>query len=447
MDKAKELEIKANELEAKVKSYEEKLAANIGSGMANNSNSFEQQTLRTFGCKDLSELINVNTCSPRFARVSNDTKQSVINLKKDIDIARWMHQFFEGGARDSENSPAALKFLEGSYAKSMDLASRIKSFSSGGATTGANWIPTALSSNYIEEFLLERVLVDRFQKIPMSSNPYELPTQSATTTARIVGEGAAVTDTNFQTNKLTFTAKKLAEYYLIPEELDQDSAPAILDIGRQAVLQAQVNALEIALLAGDTTGTHMDSDVTASDDARKQFKGLRKLALANGAYGSLDFGSAITTPKLDSLKKLMKKFGVHPKDLLIVVSASGYSQMVALDEVSTYDKFGPMATIGLGGGVLEAWRGIPIITSEYVRDDLNAFGVYDGVTTDNTVVHMVNVRRFLFGQRQPIRVIFQRDPRAEYDRSQLVSYQRIAFSNFAQSATEASCVLGYNVTV
>jgi hypothetical protein len=210
------------------------------------------------------------------------------------------------------------------------------------------------------------------------------------------------------------------------------------------VIEAQHRALETALLNGDITATHMDSDTTDAADARKIWSGLRKRALANSTYGSYDFaGGAITDAKLLALKKLMGKFGINPRELVLVVGPSGYNQLIGMDEVTTVDKFGPMATIL--NGALAAWRGIPILISQFVREDLNDSGVYDGVTSTKTVAYMTNIRRFMFGRRRPIRARVQMDARPEYDRSQLVSYQRVAFQGFDQSATERSTVLGIDI--
>ena len=103
----------------------------------------------------------------------------------------------------------------------------------------------------------------------------------------------------------------------------------------------------------------MDSDVVAASDARKAWKGLRKLALQNSANGSVvDFSAAAPTVlKLRSMRSAMDKFGVNVRELGWVVSSKVYQQLMGLDEVSTVDKFGPQATIL--SGALAALDGIP----------------------------------------------------------------------------------------
>jgi hypothetical protein len=58
-----------------------------------------------------------------------------------------------------------------------------------------------------------------------------------------------------------------------------------------------------------------------------------------------------------------------------------------------------------------------------------------------------DLKRFMMGLRRPIRVKAQRDPRAEFDRWQLVAMSRMAFNGAPQGAKEVSVVLGANITV
>lgn len=421
---------------------------------SNRSNSDEQKLLASFGAANVKQLLEVNVAHPRFAHVNDNLKSAVMQLKKDMDIARMSAQIFGGQPQDrgDEDRAAHVKgVLETPFARMVDLKARLKSFGSTVAGDGDEWVPTAISASYIEEYELEKKLAAAFREIPMSSNPFELPVQYGVTKARLIGEGAAATDANFGTEKIQFSAPKLVEYYLLPEELNEDSAPAILELARQDVLSAQLRAVEDAIINGDTTGTHMDSDTVAASSNRKAWKGLRKLALA--ASSTVDFGGAlISKAKLDEMRKLMGKYGTNPKELAWVVGPSAYAQLLNIDEVATVEKFGPQATVL--SGALAVFRGIPIVVSEFVREDLNDVGVYNGVTVNRTAIHLANVRRFYLGRRRPIRVKVQQDARAEYDRWQLVSYQRVDFKGHKQAgetyaggetSTERSSILGIDI--
>lgn len=112
--------------------------------------------------------------------------------------------------------------------------------------------------------------------------------------------------------------------------------------------------------------------------------------------------------------------------------------------MSTREVYGDLATVVTGE--LARYQGIPIVTSEYMRSDLNATGVYDATTTNRTGILLVNYTRWWVGMRRPIRVKIQEDL-PNQDRWLLASYQRLDFKGFAQGANEVSVAYGYNVAV
>jgi HK97 family phage major capsid protein len=414
----------------------------------------EERALKFFGCSHPSQLIQINTMHPRFRNVPAEIKQTVIDLKEAVSIARFTSQMFHGekldriGASAEMDRVAKVKgMLDHRYGRD-ELAPRLKAFGSTVSTGGDEWVPTLISAQYIEEFQLDRVVEDKFQEIPLASAPFDLPTQGGSTKARKIAENTAITGNNFTTGKITFTPVKSGEYYIIPEELNEDSAVAIYQIGTREVVEAQRRAIEAAILNGDDDGTHLDSDTQAlgSDVAEKFWKGLRRQAIANSANGgTTDFGNAaISETNLRTMRQRMKKFGVNPRQLLWIVDPVSLQQMLGLSSVSTMEKYGSMATVVTGE--LARYQGIPIVTSEYMRSDLNATGVYDGVTVNRTALLLVNTSRWYVGMRRPIRVKIMEDL-PNQDRWLLASYQRKDFQGFTQSATEVSVSYGYNVAV
>lgn len=451
----KELQAKFEEQEKALENARVKLAEIEKEKMASSiftNNSAEVALMRQFGCANVKQLIEVNTASPDFTHVAIADKMAVCRLKKEIDLARWHSQIFHGATHDKgelENSSqiARVKLLDSNYAKQRDLAGKLKAFGTGVSGAGAEWIETMLSSSYVEEYQLEKKVADLFQEIPMPSNPFKMNVAKDGTTAKIVAENSTATEQNFGTDSITFdAANKLVELYNLPEELNEDSAVQFLTLGRTMVLDSQLRALETAIINGDTTGTHMDSNVIAASDARKTWKGLRKLALQNTANGvCVDFNGALSEIKLDDMIEAMDKFSYNPREVVMIISMKLYHQMKALPNVLTVDKMGQLATIL--SGVLMAYKGLGIVASEYLPINLNASGVYDGVTTSKGGILLVNKTRFFLGRRRPIRIRIAADTRAEYDRYQLVSYQRTDFVGHAQSATEKSVAYGYNITM
>lgn len=443
-------------LEASTKAMKDRVAElerEKGLGGFSMGDTDEKRILRVFGASDVKSLLEKNVGAPEFQHASISDRMAVLELKKQIDVARWYAQIFEGqthdrGELEDQKQIARVKNILGNQAsKNFGLASKFKAFGTDVSGAGAEWIETAISSSYIEEYLLEKKVANLFQEIPMPTNPFKLPQETAGSVAEIVGEGAAAGEDNGGTGSLTFDAKnKLVKLYNLPEELNEDSAVTFLSIGRKQILDAQIRAAETALINGDSDGTHMDmANAYAAKDARRAVDGLRKLALANSANGgTVDFGAALGETKLDTMIKQAGKFSLNPRECLFIVSPQGYHQMTALPNVLTVDKFGPMATIL--SGLLAAYKGRGIIASEFLSEAMNASGIVAAGGTKGGIL-MVNKTRFYIGRRRPIKIRVAMDSRAEYDRWQLASYQRMDFQGCAQSATEVSVVFGYNVTL
>lgn len=449
-EKANELTSRVESVLGKVKELEEMKSNLIAGGslmVGSRSNSIESNAISAFGCSSLKELLVTNVADRRFAHVPNEYKLNVIDLKKSLDIARMISQRFYGEQLDREvegDFGVHLKSLTSHYFGKHMLAPRLKAYGSTTVGAGDEWVPTLIASSYIEEYELEKKVCGLFKNITMLSNPFNLPVQTGVTTAKLVAEGATASAVNFTTAAISLSAKKAVEFHELPEELNEDSAAPIMELIRAELIKAQQRACETSVLNGDDSVSHQDSDVTAASDFRKAYKGLRKLALANSANGSVvTFSSAVTKAKLDEMRQAMGKHGVNPRELAWIFSPQGYAQALATDEVTSVDKFGPQATILTGA--LSAYRGIPVVVSEFMREDLNVSGVYDGVTTNNTCVLLVNKERFYMGQKRPIKIKIQPNL-PQIDSWLMASYQRIAFAGHTQGAAEVSVVIGIDVT-
>lgn len=442
----------ADQVEARLKDLEVEKAKALNTVYGSSSTSDEMRAMKAFGCTHPKQLMTVNTAAPRFAKVDPYLKHIVRDLKQTVDIGRFVAQMYHGAPRDhvggkaNEDRVASVKNICETYYGRNELFPRLKAFGSTVVGAGDEWIPNLVASQYVEEFELDFALAGKFREIAMPSNPYDLPVLKDVLKAQKVAEGAAAVARNFGTDKIRFSATKLECYNEIPEELNEDSAPDFLAVARQEVVLAHSRAVESAIINGDSDGTHLDSDTQAGSAllAEKIWDGLRKRALANGAFGSKSLGAALSDAGMSSLRALMGKHGVSPESLLWVVGPKLYQQIMSLPNVATVDKFGPNASILRGA--LAAYQGVPICVSQHMREDLNASGVYDGVTSTKAAILLVNTSRFYLGMRRAPQVRLVQDS-PNYDRYLLAAYQRIDFQGHTQSASEASVCYGYNVTL
>ena len=399
------------------------------------------------GVKNLPELMNKNIALARGVPVH--MKAHLIQLKEDLQLARLEAQLFHGNPIESDMDgqifgPACKSILETEVARNTDLGPRLKAFDT---VTNSEWVPTIIGSTYVEEYELDYNLHKLFQEINLPSKTYDHPVQNGRGVARGVDELAEASEGSFGTSTIQFQAQKLVEYYKISEEMAEgDSAANIVLLGRNEVIKAQLRAYDEMCISGKISAA-LDSDVVAANDARRLQDGLRTRAIDNSANGTVvDFANAtINDAGLRSLRAPLGKYAVRSSDLLLLPSPAVYLSMLDLDSVKTQEKIGNDMT--MKRGVLNYWLGVALYNSEAMRDDLNDAGVYDGVTTDRGSILIVNKNDFMFGKRRPIRVRAGQDPRPEFDRRQIVSYSRVAFNGFQQSATRKTVAYGVNIKI
>jgi len=321
-----------------------------------------------------------------------------------------------------------------------------KALAAASSAAGAEWIPTGFSNQLVEIVRLQRKVVALFPQFNMPTNPWTSPVQLGKATGYYVpentgDEGIKIPASTPATGNSTFTAKKLAARVVFSEEFNEDSVINVMDFVRMELGTAIAEAEEKAVLNGDVTATHMDSNVTSANDAQKAFYGLRKYALLNAA-ANLTFGNAApTTALMRSLRRKGGKYAVNPNDVAWVMSIQGYLQALSIAEVLTADKLPERFTVL--NGVLGSFDGSPIAVSEFIYDNLNPSGVYDGVTTDRTVVHYVYRPGFVVGNRTSITLKAVED--AETGQIKLIASRRLAFEEPLDATTEELSLLGYNV--
>lgn len=436
------------DLEAAKKSLEAYKNSRLGavqSGVENKSFAAQEaKAVSKWGVKTIKELLSVNTGSTKYNYLSREDKEAVKSLKEAVDITLMIASRF--GKRPEQTK----YFNEG-------IGPALKAFGIDSGDQGFAWIPTMVSDSYVDEYNLERKVSSLFQEIKMPSNPFRFPVLSNGAIATKLAEATAKSPKDtFSTDYIEFAAVKISNQYALPEELQEDSAVDVMKVIRQELIEGQEKALEIAILEGDTASTHQHtntqipgaSGVPASDSSERFFDGLRKRALA--ASLKVDAGAAqLNEGHLSSARKLMAKFGVNPAELALIAGPKGYNEMLQLDDVRTLEQYGPQAPVLTGE--LAKYEGMPVIVSEWLREDTDATGV-NGATGGNNIklsVLIVNRKRFMLGLRRPIQVKVE-SYKTDFDLWDMVSFSRRAFNGVlkadgSNSSSEKSVVLIYNI--
>lgn len=314
------------------------------------------------------------------------------------------------------------------------------------AAEGGNWVPTGIGATLHEKVRASGKVAALFERVDQPSNPWKWPIEGADPVAYRVAEPVGDTETKFTvstsgTQAATFDAEIFGVRQLISRSLDADSALAILPYVQRKTVQAFVDAEEKAILDGDTDGTHQDSDIGASTTAAvTAWDGLRKRALAETTQAT----TTSSVANLALIRKSMGKWGVNPADLAFIVGISSYGVLLSDSNLITVDKFGPNATI-LSGQVGSIF-GVPVIVSEWVRENLNASGVYDGIVATKTYALCVNRREWAMGQRMALDIETDDSIYRETFQRVMVGFMREDFQSIASASTDDNTSIGYNIT-
>lgn len=297
------------------------------------------------------------------------------------------------------------------------------------ATEGLEWIPAPFSATFIREFRLPLVLANLFPSLRFASKTLTVPTEGAAVVATYVPETQTVvsafvsTEQTPVTGQLVLTPKKYKGRTQVSREVTEDSIIAILPYVSNSVQYSIGWAWEYALLTGQATGTHFDTNITASTDARKSVNGLRYFADSIRSTDGVD-GSSFNVGVIQNCRAKMGKYGINPIDLALICSIKGYLTRLLnkteMEEVYTVDKYGANAVVVTGE--LAKVLGIPIVVSPAYPDNLAATGRYDGAVTSQTSMLLANRNMFLQGIRRDIEVFTEQD--IQNDVYQIVAYAR-----------------------
>lgn len=331
-------------------------------------------------------------------------------------------------------------------AKAGEFRKALDSTTAGGVD---EWVPTEMSPSLIEKVRLQLKVAALFPSIQMPTNPYVLPVEIGDIVSYKQAENTADTgqtiipvgDSAGISGNVTFTAVGHATRVLMSKEATEDSIVPLLPLIQNRIVLALVQGREDAILNGDTAGSHEDTDISASDSRKKLWLGLR--AHANNQTYQTDLAT-LTFANLLTQRGSMGVYGVNPADLAIICSINGWIKLMQGlgNEVTTLEKFGPNATIL--SGQLAAVGGVPIIVSEYIRNDLNASGIYESGAT-KTAIYTVNRNGFAMGERsRPTSQLLQ-ELYAVYGQNALISTERVDFEPLYPIATNRVIDLGVNV--
>ena len=281
----------------------------------------------------------------------------------------------------------------------------------GGA--GVNLDFTLLSAQLIDLVRIEAIVASQFQSVPLTRAKQEFPALRGDTRALLGGTTLPVTDADnisggppsaFRVNptlgQVAFDAVHCLGFLMYTDDMIEDSVVPLLPMLRNQAAIMIARALDAAIINGDDTASHMDSDTTAASDFRKAWDGLRKLG-ENAEI--LQSGEPILSAHIPEMLLKMGKFGTSVDQCVLIIAAQEYLKLLADPDLKTVDRIG-IDRATLRTGVIDRIYGVDVVISGDVRRDLNTGGVYDGTTTNNTIEIIARRDRFWLGIKHDVRL-------------------------------------------
>ena len=329
------------------------------------------------------------------------------------------------------------------------------------AGEGAEWVPDqVLAAEMVQRVRLGWKVAGLFRRIPTKGFPFTFPVFRDDVTSYYVAtptssSGSDVTEglgTVNVSDDMTFTGKRLMSRLIWSWDFNEDTVMEAASELRDASAASMSNSEEMAVLDGDSDGSHMDSDVGASTtDARVMFNGLRKTALAGTAKkdvanNAIDSSGSWNTYVRRGVFTPMGRYGVNGSDVAVITGAAVSNQVRSIERFSTAEVFAnalnKLANINDGSfspdGISD------FVVSEFVRENLNAAGVYDGITTDKTYFLVVNKNAWRMAEGQTVGFKILDQTRAAKAQTELIFTRRIDLQQCYDFDTKHTGI-GYDV--
>ena len=260
--------------------------------------------------------------------------------------------------------------------------------------SGGEWIPTDTLPILDEEIKYRRMLAGYFDEIEVDRDSTTL-----TLTGGFIpyNRAAVIDDDPAKTPKLSSLAtgsnaislQNPAVRTLVSRNAVEDAILEVIGIIEREGVDAVIAGEEDCLVNGDTNATHDDTGLGSwnpdshwpsapgggSQDHRRMWLGLRARAVDAG--NTVD-RSTLTFDTLVTDRGQLKGPKQGPRDVIALCSGLGIAGIAKLDQFQTLDKAGDAAFIR--NGTIGFINGMPVVESQFATDDLNANGIYDGVT-------------------------------------------------------------------
>ena len=333
------------------------------------------------------------------------------------------------------------------------IAAQVAKANFDGAGVGAELIEDQFLAQLHMEYQVPTVVRSLFSEVQMTSNTMLAPRINRGGRPYIKGTVTSDNPALYPVSTVSMgqaqiTAKGLSTRYILDEELIEDSAVLLLPAMQRMIAKDMRDAVEDALINGDSANTHQDaiaswnirerwgaSGLGGSNDHRRLWTGLR--AAAYDKSTTLDINSFDAAKMLELISKL-GEYAASDK-VLIVSPEALYENLMGLDQVITLDKFGPQASILTGqmGSIF----GMPIVVSRFMSDDLATTGLYTGTGATTGMLCVSRDSWNIFARRG---IQIQQEQDIKSGAFNMVATERLTFDSLDASDVK-NVAFGFNL--
>lgn len=303
--------------------------------------------------------------------------------------------------------------LERRFARHMRSLDGFSRMFADNATEGAEWIPDTTGATLIQYMQLPRPVLDLFPVRNIPRNDFKNPFLSSGLQPFGIGAPAAgdldpatVRQSQIGTGEIVYSAKTLIVSSVANRDASEDSIIAFGPTMLAALAAALLDAREDAMINGDSAATHGDTGIGSwtaggrwnsslvggSDDHRHQYLGLRHRAIDRSA--TLDFDNASISTDIFKLRGKLTA-GYMQSDLAIITSIEALIYHMLVDSnMRTVDKTGERLATQVTGQVATVGS-TPVVLSGFMSSAMTAAGIYDGTTTTQTGLLLVDRSRIV----------------------------------------------------
>lgn len=361
--------------------------------------------------------------------------REVVQLKKDLWAANFQAKLLNCKV---EETPY-FKHIVSHKVKAYDLA------------TMTNFTSAINTEFYVSEFQgIYAGLSEMFVQQDMKAKTEDIRSLTG------IIEGALVADTDTFTaqsqgqSTSQLSAKDCVAHAKISSDLLMDASPAAFNDLLAKMVEGVRIAEENAIINGATSGTQ-DSATPAAGAAGsfvRAFNGLRYLALNGHASVKSAHATTWSLAAIQAAVRQLGNFAVDPSKVLLLTDVRSVNAIKTgiISELLTYTNAGTRSLLSQTSPSVTNVLGYDMVQSTKCRSDLNASGVYDATTTNNTALIAVNKERFVVGRRGGYKV-WSTPTQADQDQILLSAKSRMAFAPvMPQSATETAVSIVYDIT-